>query len=374
MGIDPGTTSAYAALNLEGEIKEIHSSKEMELSEVIRRISETGHPVIVASDKRTVPEFVKQFSRKTSARLVKFGQDLQVEAKRELTKGQKVSNDHERDALASAMLAFKRHRALIDKIKRYVSLHGKENIKNDIANYVLTKEISIDLAVKLIEANTREVKVMKKVVEGSAKQENYLKLIENLNKKLEENELLKEENKELKSKLKKEQEENKKLRNKSAKETKELKIRSKDQYINNLENTLEKNLKGIKELKQELDKLYKLIPGDYVTAKRLQRLTKHELNNKKEFFNVVENDVVFVDDDQSFSNNILQHLSNKNIVLVSKDPVKELANTFTVIKEKELNIKKTRHYCFIDRKEFNKALKNKNILRRVVHNYQKERE
>lgn len=373
VGIDPGTTSAYACLSLDGDVLEVYSSKEMDLPKMIQYVSDKGLPVIVASDKLNVPDFVKQFASKTSARLVKLGTDVQVEQKRELTRDFDTANDHERDALASAILAFKRHRALIDKIKRYVSIHDKDNIKDRIAHYVLAKEISIDLATKLIEeGNKKEVKAIKNIVDK--KNHNYLRLLENYNKLLEEKEILVEENRDLKTKLKNEADKNKRLREKSAQEAIDLKVRSKNQYINKLEKNVQDEKKTSKKLQQELQKINKLISKNMLIGKRVRNLSKSEIEEKSKIFRVKDNDILCIDDPHSFSNSVIDELRGRNIIMVTQKPGKELQDNFSVIYEKELNMKKTQYYCFIDKTGFEDALENKNVLRRVIEDYKKTRE
>jgi len=46
IGIDPGTTTGYALLNLKGNIIEIDSSKEYDLATLITKITKQGLPLI----------------------------------------------------------------------------------------------------------------------------------------------------------------------------------------------------------------------------------------------------------------------------------------------------------------------------------------
>ncbi|MGM5482005.1 MAG: DUF460 domain-containing protein [Nanobdellota archaeon] len=373
VGIDPGTTCAYACLNLEGETIEIYSAKGMNLSQVIQRVSKKGLPVLASSDKGVMPDFVKQFAAKTSARAFLSNQDLLVEDKKKLAKNYSTNNDHERDALASAILAFKRNRALINKIKRYITLNKKEAIANKIFYFVLTKEISIDLAVNIIEKNKNpEFKKIKKAIENKKIQGNT-KLLERLNNKIEENELLKQENKELKSTLKKEKKKNKTTKKENIVNSDKKKLQSKNSYINSLQKTLKENLKNMRIINDRYEELNKLIHKDYVLAKRLSRFSKDEINKKAKFFTIKDNDILYIDSLSGFSQNLINELKNRNIKLIANNAPNKIKKEFTVITEKELNIKKTKYCCFIDKKEYEKSINNKNILKRVLENYKKGR-
>ena len=63
IGLDPGTTSAYAILNLKGELIKTNSGKEFSLSEMIKEIMDECTPLIVSTDKAKIPGFVEEFSR-----------------------------------------------------------------------------------------------------------------------------------------------------------------------------------------------------------------------------------------------------------------------------------------------------------------------
>ncbi|MBI2665284.1 DUF460 domain-containing protein [Candidatus Woesearchaeota archaeon] len=63
IGLDPGTTSAYAILTLDGKIINCNSGKEMPLSIIIKEIVDLCRPVLVGTDKAKIPSFVEEFSR-----------------------------------------------------------------------------------------------------------------------------------------------------------------------------------------------------------------------------------------------------------------------------------------------------------------------
>ncbi len=104
VGIDPGNTSAVAALDLEGELVFLESRKEFSRPEIIERIIEEGHPVIVSCDKEEMPSNVEKIASSLGATRFEPEEDLPVQRKEELGIG---DNSHEKDAHASALHAYK---------------------------------------------------------------------------------------------------------------------------------------------------------------------------------------------------------------------------------------------------------------------------
>lgn len=116
VGIDPGSTSAIAALNLDGEIKLLESEREFPQHEIITRLVETGKPVVVACDIEKMPSTVEKIASSLGAEKFEPEEDLDAQRKKELGKGE---NSHEKDALASARYAYNKLKRSIQKIDRY---------------------------------------------------------------------------------------------------------------------------------------------------------------------------------------------------------------------------------------------------------------
>ena len=58
IGLDPGTSSAYTVLDLDGNVLHSHAAKELSLSQMITEIIQICQPIIVSTDKAKVPSFV----------------------------------------------------------------------------------------------------------------------------------------------------------------------------------------------------------------------------------------------------------------------------------------------------------------------------
>jgi len=110
VGLDPGTTTGIAALNLSGELVDLISSRSMSSSDVIEWIAARGRPLVVATDVFPTPGGVEKVKRAFNAVLFSPGGDIPAEEKIALGKEFGYKNDHERDALAAAISAFKKYR------------------------------------------------------------------------------------------------------------------------------------------------------------------------------------------------------------------------------------------------------------------------
>src|SRR5512136_2140504 len=80
VGIDPGTTTAVAALDLEGNLQYLGSSRQMTMSDVIEAIYKAGKPLIIASDVRDMPFSVEKIRRAFSGVAFSPRQDMSIEA------------------------------------------------------------------------------------------------------------------------------------------------------------------------------------------------------------------------------------------------------------------------------------------------------
>ncbi|ABS56834.1 Protein of unknown function DUF460 [Methanoregula boonei 6A8] len=103
VGIDPGTTTAIAALDLDGNLLHLESSRQMNMSGVIEALYRAGKPLVIASDVQEMPHTVEKIRRAFSAVAYTPNQDTPVETKLALTAGYPYSNVHERDALSAAL-------------------------------------------------------------------------------------------------------------------------------------------------------------------------------------------------------------------------------------------------------------------------------
>ncbi|MGA2912745.1 MAG: DUF460 domain-containing protein [Methanoregula sp.] len=130
VGIDPGTTTAFAAVDLDGNLLHLASSRQMNMGDVVESLYRVGKPVIVASDVQQMPYSVEKIRRAFSAVSYTPKQDMSVETKIELTASFPYTNDHERDALSAALDAYRQYRHKFQNLmKRIPPGHDLDEVR-----------------------------------------------------------------------------------------------------------------------------------------------------------------------------------------------------------------------------------------------------
>jgi predicted RNase H-like nuclease (RuvC/YqgF family) len=120
VGIDPGTTTAVAVLDLDGKLLDVLSTRTADTAAVIEWIIERGRPMLVAADVTPMPETVEKFRRSFDAAGWTPTTDLPVDGKQHRTRQEGYDNDHQRDAMAAALYAFDDHEDQFGRISRKV--------------------------------------------------------------------------------------------------------------------------------------------------------------------------------------------------------------------------------------------------------------
>jgi len=123
VGIDPGLTTAYSALNFSGTLIALHSRKEFGLRALIAELTSLGRVVVIACDVVKVPEFVLKVAKQLRAKIFKPEKRIATNRKRALVKNfskemlEQAVNRHEIAALTAAILAYKRFAPTLNKIR-----------------------------------------------------------------------------------------------------------------------------------------------------------------------------------------------------------------------------------------------------------------
>jgi predicted RNase H-like nuclease (RuvC/YqgF family) len=120
VGIDPGTTIGIAAIDLDGALVHLISSRQMTMSDVIEELFRVGKPLIVASDVAQMPFSVEKIRRAFKAVAYTPRTDRTQEEKVEMTAAYEYSNDHERDSLSAALEAYRHYKNKFQSIIKRV--------------------------------------------------------------------------------------------------------------------------------------------------------------------------------------------------------------------------------------------------------------
>jgi len=308
VGIDPGTTTAVAIVDLSGNLISVKSQKDWSFSDVIEFIKSHGKPVLIATDKKNPPEFVNKVKAAFNAVLYAPREDLSLDKKRDLTSKYDFLNDHERDALASAIDALKNYESKFRNIeKRLPAGFDVERAKAEIIRGMTLKSLF-------------EPQVVEKVERKDEKEVDFLELLEKKDKKIKE---LKEENEMLRKQIEELRTEVERLRAKivaMADEEKE-KIR-REIYAKNLESRIVELIAEIKKknseiarLKEKLEILKKMklleISG-WKEVKFVKKFSKEELEKAE----IAEGDIVYIADASGGSKSSAEFLCSKKIKAV----------------------------------------------------------
>jgi len=143
VGLDPGTTTGIAVLNLSGELVDLTSSRSLSSSDVIEWIAARGRSLLVATDVFPTPGGVEKVKRAFNAVLYSPGGDIPAEEKIALGKEFGYKNDHERDALAAAISAFKKYKNKF----RLVEKKAPPDIDPDEVKALVVRGYSIENAI-----------------------------------------------------------------------------------------------------------------------------------------------------------------------------------------------------------------------------------
>jgi len=122
VGIDPGTTTGIAILDLKGHIVSLTSKRNMSTMAGVKLIASHGRPVIIAADVYPVPKTVLKYKKTFGCRLVTPGKKVSKHDKKNLISEHldnygKKTDAHTRDALYAAIHAYKRHEDTLIKVK-----------------------------------------------------------------------------------------------------------------------------------------------------------------------------------------------------------------------------------------------------------------
>ncbi|HDH44378.1 MAG TPA: DUF460 domain-containing protein [Thermococcus sp.] len=378
VGLDPGITVGIAALDLNGQVLTTYSERNMAISDVIKFISEIGHPIIISTDVNPAPGLVEKIARSFKALLFVPRESLKVEEKNELLRnlGVTVEDDHQRDALTAAYKAYLRLKPKLDHVDaklRELEIGGKgEEIKALVVQgYNLGEAI---LKVKEKEKPKEEIRAAEEK-EASLDLGPYLEKIKELEKTIE---FLEKENQELRAMIEEQRKIIENLETKIA--TYDEKIREKILRTKEIEAKekrivyLEKELREAKSIIEKLSKDLVLtkrmhlleLKGSAVPIKVIENLTWKELEELERSTSIKRDDVLYILNPAGAGRSIGEHISEKRVkAIISAKPLPNVIyevlkeNKIPVLYEGEIEVKRVDEFAIVDRKELEKAIEEK---------------
>jgi len=332
IGIDPGTTTAVAALDLDGTLLQLQSSRQMNMGDVIESLYKIGKPLIIASDVQEMPFSVEKIRRAFSAIAYTPKQDVSVETKLEITALFSYENDHERDALSAALDAYRQYRHKFQNLlKRIPPGYDLDEVRARVIRgqsleHALA-EINGDAApnpqreappARVDEKHDERVRVL----DGMVKR--LRTFVAELQEDIKEKEF---EIRRLQARIRKVQ------TNRDSELAKDAEVVKKDVVIQNLKKHLRKEERHNRNLAKRLARIKQFaelsMDGEVVPVKVMDALTKEGLRKLAEDVGIDEGDVIFVTRIDGWGRNVVKDLAEIRVkavvagaaVLAGSDPL-----------------------------------------------------
>ena len=335
VGIDPGIYTGIAILDLDGNVLEVFSGKNIDRHSIIRKIEEYGKPLIIASDVSPPPDALEKLSTTFNAKLYVPSQSLSQSEKEDLVKTYlqrikcniSVTDSHQRDALAAAIHAlrfFKQKFEQIDSYLKKLELDlDVDKIRIDVVKgatiaSAIEKEIYRKLSHELKQKHVEE-KVRPKRKTKETNVESLLVEVEKLEK---EKALLKEKLRKARNEiheLRKQLEIYHKQTNVQIRAIRE--IQSLSEEVRRLSEELKKVEKENLELRENIRKLEMMLrevsKGTYSIAKTATTLTLASLSKLERDYGKLENyDMVYIVNPAFAQEEAVERLFKENILAV----------------------------------------------------------
>lgn len=133
VGIDPGTTVGIAVLDVDGRLLYLASKRNLKKNELVRIVIKFGRPIVLATDVTPVPHSIERLASAFGCKIFYPEKPFSVLEKQELVKDFRVEDEHETDALAACLKAWKKYRRFFVKIKRLLASRDAIDLFEEVA-------------------------------------------------------------------------------------------------------------------------------------------------------------------------------------------------------------------------------------------------
>ena len=330
VGIDPGTTTAVAAVDLDGNLLHLASSRQMNMGDVVESLCHVGKPLIIASDVQEMPYSVEKIRRAFSAVAYTPKQDVSVETKVELTAAFPYGNDHERDALSAALDAYRQYRHKFQNLlKRIPPGHDLDEVRARVI-----RGQSLDQVIGDMNATTPAPSVDAPIVPVEVKHDEKVRVLDGMVKRLRTfvGEL-QEEVKEKDYEIQRLQARVRKIHtSQDAQLARDTEVIKKDAIIQSLKKRLRKEERYNRNLSKRLVRIKQFaelsMDGEVLPVKVMEALTKEGLRRLTEDVGIEEGDIIFVTRLDGWGRSVVKDLAGIRIkavvsgaaVLAESDP------------------------------------------------------
>lgn len=318
VGLDPGTTTGIAAVDLDGNLVLLSSSRQMTMSDIVEEIYRAGKPLIIASDVQQMPYSVEKIRRAFNAIPYTPKQSLSVEAKYDLTAPFSYTNDHERDSLSAALDAYRslqnKFRNIAKRVKPGVDLdevrarvlRGQplDTVLTDLQGAPAPEKPSAPPAEPIPERPVEDERVM--ALDGMVKRlRAYVQeLQEDLRERDREMERLRQSVRRARSATER-------------KVRRDAELATKDAMIESLREQLRGERRRSRRLKKRLDRIQTVaeieISEDYTPLKVLDSLTREGVRGLQEGVGISAGDVLYVPRAHGWGRGVVKDLAGTGV-------------------------------------------------------------
>jgi len=159
VGVDIGITTGLAIYDLSRNLLHAGSKRNISIDNLIREISFYGKPLIIATDKKRIPQPVSKIAASFNCKTFNPDHDLTIEEKDGIVRIP-IKDIHEKDALAAATFAYKYFAPQFNNIDRNLESMGLSQYRDKVKEMIINKEAK-NIAEAIEKIRPREEKVEK---------------------------------------------------------------------------------------------------------------------------------------------------------------------------------------------------------------------
>ncbi|MET1100913.1 MAG: DUF460 domain-containing protein [Pyrodictiaceae archaeon] len=175
VGVDPGTVTGVAVIDLDGRLLYLGSHRGLDRQMLIELVRNIGVPILVATDVKPAPDFVRKLAASLKVQLYEPPESLPVEEKREIVlnklkelRGNIRIDSHSRDALAAALKAYQAFSQKLSQIEAQVTrmsslMLDTARIKADVIRGLSIAEAVEREIKRILDGNPNSMYLIKRV-------------------------------------------------------------------------------------------------------------------------------------------------------------------------------------------------------------------
>jgi len=356
VGYDPGTTAALAIIDTRGNILFLKSKRGFKKGEIIDIITDMGKPLLIAGDRRPVPRSVEKMSRALGCRPFYPKKSLSISEKNWIIHDfrKKVKDDHEKDALASALNAFKHYSKIFKRTNEVLESRGLSNLYDRIVEATITGEVeNITEAInRMLSAEVKLPEITQKIADEKVSVNKTFSTLQEKIKRLERDiAILKESNEKLKNKLKLTEKDLDYYKGRSKKKIDSSSLQEMKKNID----SLRQDLKHYIDLTEKLKSFRKVELEDYYPIIEFEEIRDSVAKDFDKNLNL-EDRVILVENLENIQ--VLNDYRIKSLIS-SNEPNESMLNKidFPIILKKDISVEKVKNISVVKKQELEECIK-----------------